>query len=438
MGPRTHRPDRPRHHHHPHTGPPRTGGPPRLREEARTLTRFISHSDIVFGSTDDGGTFAVINADLPHAHIVLTHCGFTPGEHQGRTVYRLAPGNPAAHADAFARAYSTLLRHTPEIANLTTPPARDPDRPAPEPDVLIDASTEHVTATHTSTAAREILARYGFATGSSPGLFELPGAMRESDQAAAVCMTRANLHAAGISVRIRFGMPCLTSPRTGPSPAPRPSSPHPAATSPADHTPATPENRLLPPSSLPSAGRELQSLAEGFASLAQQTERLRVTADVSALRQIAPLITGAQNLTERTLGHLQSLVGQEEEPITLEDGSSALDTIATAVAAATLAAHDLGAAVYRITYEGTQSARPHTAGEQAFRVHQAEAGRVMAQDIAGAGQMLDAAAISLRYAATGLNTAPTAPAARLTSAPTQKPVLSSAQYTALRSLAKGR
>jgi hypothetical protein len=174
----------------------------------------LDHADVTLGTTDNGGTFAAVNSDLPQAHTILTNAGFTPHEYQGQLLYQLRLGtSPARHLDAVAQAYNTLLRYTPDIAYLCTPPLHESGKPVPEPDVRMDLSTPCVTATARTPHIREILARYGWQPAPALGgtVYALPDDMSDGDRLGIVVMTKANLYAIGANVRVDCGIPCLTA-----------------------------------------------------------------------------------------------------------------------------------------------------------------------------------------------------------------------------------
>ncbi|MFE3645877.1 hypothetical protein ACFXOM_33720 [Streptomyces sp. NPDC059169] len=92
----------------------------------------LDHADITFGTTDTGGTFAVVNSDLPQAHTILASAGFTPREYQGQLLYQLPLGtSPEHHLDAVGEVYDTLLRYTPRHRLPVHAAARRPRRARP-------------------------------------------------------------------------------------------------------------------------------------------------------------------------------------------------------------------------------------------------------------------------------------------------------------------
>ncbi|MCX2969474.1 MULTISPECIES: hypothetical protein [Streptomyces] len=174
----------------------------------------LDHADITFGTTDTGGSFAVVNSDLPQARTILASAGFTPHEYQGQLLYQLPLGSsPARHLNAVAQAYNTLLRYTPDIAYLCTPPLHGPDEPAQNPDVEIHLPSPIVTATARQPQVHEVLTRYGWQPAGALGhhVYVLPDEMSDSDRLGVVVMTKANLYAIGTSVRVDCGIPCLTA-----------------------------------------------------------------------------------------------------------------------------------------------------------------------------------------------------------------------------------
>ncbi|WP_406186142.1 hypothetical protein [Streptomyces sp. NBC_01006] len=111
--------------------------------------------------------------------------------------------------------YTTLLRYTPYIADLTSPQVHEKSQPPPDPDVRIDLTTSPATATARSPQAREVLIRYGWTATAGPagGTYALPKETSESDTVAITVMTKHNLHAVGAGLTIALGIPATTSPR---------------------------------------------------------------------------------------------------------------------------------------------------------------------------------------------------------------------------------
>lgn len=65
---------------------------PRPTNPTITERTVFTDAHITFGTTADGGTLAVVAADLPPVHGILLAAGFAPDGHHGTFHYRLPPG----------------------------------------------------------------------------------------------------------------------------------------------------------------------------------------------------------------------------------------------------------------------------------------------------------------------------------------------------------
>ncbi|WP_406346567.1 hypothetical protein OH787_06445 [Streptomyces sp. NBC_01547] len=189
---------------------------PRPTNPTITERTVFTDAHITFGTTADGGTLAVVAADLPPVHGILLAAGFAPDGHHGTFHYRLPPGpSLAAHLDTVAQVYAALLRYTPYIADLTSPQVHERDQPPPDPDVQIDLTSSPATATTRDPQAHEVLTRYGWAAaaGSANGANALPKETSATDTVAITVMTKHSLYAVGVSLAIALGIPATEHPR---------------------------------------------------------------------------------------------------------------------------------------------------------------------------------------------------------------------------------
>lgn len=161
----------------------------------------IDHSDVFFGSTDDGFTFALLNRPVTAGPGILTSSGFSPREHLGRTVYLLPP-HASGTSERTGDAISRLLPHTLEIAELawTTRPS-----PAGEPDARITVHGTTVTATATGERAHTVLTGAGF-TASDDGALRLADGLDEPEAVGRIVRAEAHLLVEGLQVHINLGI----------------------------------------------------------------------------------------------------------------------------------------------------------------------------------------------------------------------------------------
>ncbi|KUL53227.1 hypothetical protein ADL30_20680 [Streptomyces sp. NRRL S-1521] len=144
----------------------------------------------------------------------------------------------------------------------------------------------------------------------------------------------------------------------------------------------------------------------------------------------------AQDLTATTLIRLRAL---DSSPYTSVPGSrTGLECLASVLSAASLASSDLTSALSANPYEGTPFPG-HPADDATVRTtRQTEAIPKMTRHLADAAHQLDLSATGCHYLATGITRAL---AATRTAAPstrrTTEPALTSAQFAALQSLARG-
>ncbi|MEU6904267.1 hypothetical protein ABZ935_02720 [Streptomyces coeruleorubidus] len=169
----------------------------------------IDHADVFIGSTDDGWTFVVLNRPIRNAARILTGAGFTPREHQGRTLYLLPPEIAEdAHERAGVAVYG-LLAHTHDLVDLAWTTRQYSGNSAAQPDVTIRFTDRVVTATAATEQAATILAQHGFTPTGAKRQYTLPPELGESDGLSAVIGAEAHLHVHGISVRVGLGIATL-------------------------------------------------------------------------------------------------------------------------------------------------------------------------------------------------------------------------------------
>ncbi|NGO49439.1 hypothetical protein [Streptomyces ureilyticus] len=160
------------------------------------------HHDVFIGSTGGGWTFVVLNRPLRNAARILTGAGFTAREHQGRTLFLLAPETAEdAHERAGVAAYG-LMAHTLDFVDLAWTTRQHGASPAARPEVTIRFTDHAVTATAATDRADAILVQYGFAPAGVKRQYALPPGLGERDALSAVVRAEAHLYADGISVRI--------------------------------------------------------------------------------------------------------------------------------------------------------------------------------------------------------------------------------------------
>ena len=187
----------------------------------------IDHADVFIGSTDDGWTFVVLNRPIRNAARLLTGAGFTPREHQGRTLYLLPPETAEdAHERAGVAAYG-LLAHTHDLVDLAWTTRQQSASPTAQPNVTILFTNRVVTATTATEQAAAILTQHGFTPTGAKQQYRLPPELGESDALSAVIGAEAHFHVHGISVRVGLGIATLhdippAPSRPGAAPAPPP------------------------------------------------------------------------------------------------------------------------------------------------------------------------------------------------------------------------
>lgn len=168
---------------------------------------FIDHHDVFVGSTDDGFTFAILNADNPKVPRVLTDHGFTPRAIHGRTIYLLPPGihRRDAHTRVQQALYS-LCSYSSDIVDLSQ--ATRWWAPDPPPTVVrFDLSGGHVSATADPAvgAAADVLTRHGFSAAATG--YVLPNGMSERAQVHAVYRADMRLWTRGLGCDMALGIP---------------------------------------------------------------------------------------------------------------------------------------------------------------------------------------------------------------------------------------
>ncbi|MEV5506543.1 hypothetical protein [Streptomyces orinoci] len=192
---------------------------------------FTDHHAVFVGSTDDGHTFVLVNQPIRSAHRILTASGFTPREHQGRTLYLLPPDTSREDAhNRTGEALHQLLAHTMDFVDLSWTTRYHATGPAPKAVVRFDLSDGRVTATAHTQAAQEVLEQHGF-TPTSAGHI-LPSHLGERENVGAVARAETHLWSLGLASETRLGLPtpeaiAAVPGRTRPTrPAPPPAPTH--------------------------------------------------------------------------------------------------------------------------------------------------------------------------------------------------------------------
>lgn len=164
---------------------------------------FTDH-DVVVGSTDDGHTFVLINANLPGAQRIMEDARFTPHEHRGRIVYLLSPEDLGDRAfKRTGEAMDWLFEMTMDVVDLAWT-ARENPIPADAVDVRFKVSGDTATAHTSSLKAQPILALAGFV--ADGGTHRLPAGLQQRDALTRIASADAHLSTEGITSRIQLGI----------------------------------------------------------------------------------------------------------------------------------------------------------------------------------------------------------------------------------------